>query len=362
MKIEHVLFIIIGFAVIVGAAMIFNSGKSVSRSSTASELASSTTLTMEQKAQQFKKYREIVQPAGFVNTNDMPITIGQYIGKKVVLLDVMTYSCINCQRTFPYLNDWYTKYEDEGLVIIGIHTPEFAFEKSKENVAVAMKQFGIMFPVVLDNDYGTWNAYGNNYWPRKYLIDIDGYVVYDHIGEGEYGTTEKKIVELLNERAQRLGEGAVTFTQNSMSTDVPPANLSLFSRQSPETYLGSARNEYEFTGTGAVPKNKYALGGEWKRMPEYSELVSDTGTVTYHFFAQKVHFVAEAALGAEADILVDGIPVTNDVAGDDVSNGKVNINNARLYTLVSFPNGPEEHTLEIKVRTKGLKAYTFTFS
>ena len=136
-----------------------------------------------------KKYIELVDPSGFVNTDDKPIKIADYIGKKVIMLDVMTYSCINCQRTFPYAVAWYDKYKDDGLIIIGIHTPEFAFEKDKTNVEAAMKKFGITFPVVLDNDYGTWNAYGNRYWPRKYLIDINSNVVYDHIGdEGLDGT------------------------------------------------------------------------------------------------------------------------------------------------------------------------------
>ena len=127
-----------------------------------------------------KPYNEITKPSGFVNTPSTssgqatPITIGELVGKKVILVDFMTYSCINCQRTFPYLNAWYEKYKDRGLEIVGIHTPEFAFEKNIENVREAMRKFGIRHPVVLYNDYGTWGAYGNQYWPRKYLIDIYG--------------------------------------------------------------------------------------------------------------------------------------------------------------------------------------------
>jgi thiol-disulfide isomerase/thioredoxin len=148
---------------------------------------------------------EIKNPSGFVNTNDQPIKISDYIGNKVILLNIMTYSCINCQRTFPYVTAWYKKYKDDGLIVIGIHTPEFAFEKDKGNVEKAMKEFGINFPVVLDNEYATWNALENKYWPRKYLIDIHGNIVYDHVGEGAYEETEEKIKELLKERAVVLG-------------------------------------------------------------------------------------------------------------------------------------------------------------
>src|SRR3989344_3254541 len=156
-------------------------------------------------------YVEIVNPSGFLNTGVdsdgkvAPVTLGDLVGKKVILVDFMTYSCINCQRTFPHVKAWYEKYKDKGLEIVGIHTPEFAFEKNIENVRVAMKKAGITYPVVLDNDYGTWKAYANNYWPRKYLIDINGNIVYDHIGEGAYEETEMKILELLEERAKLLG-------------------------------------------------------------------------------------------------------------------------------------------------------------
>ncbi len=152
-----------------------------------------------------KNFIEIVNPSGFVNSSDAPITVGEYIGKKVILLNVMTYSCSNCQATFPYTNTWYETYKDQGLIVIGIHTPEFAFEKDKQNVVDAMKKFGITYPVVMDNDYSTWNALGNRFWPHKYLIDIKGNTVYDHIGEGAYEETEAKIQALLAERREVLG-------------------------------------------------------------------------------------------------------------------------------------------------------------
>ncbi len=144
-----------------------------------------------------EKYREIVSPAGFVNTNGVPQTLGEYIGKKIILLEFMSYSCVNCQRSFPHVAGWYEKYKDKGLVVMGIHTPEFAFEREISNVEAAMQKSSIRFPVVLDNDYATWNAYGNHFWPRTFIIDMSGTIVYDHIGAGAYEATEAMIQVLL---------------------------------------------------------------------------------------------------------------------------------------------------------------------
>src|SRR3989344_2533428 len=203
------------------------------------------------KAAQYPLAREIVAPAGFINTPDgAPITIQEFIGAKVILLDIWTYSCINCVRTLPYLRAWHEKYADEGLLIIGIHTPEFAFEKEIENVRAATERFGITWPVVLDNDRGTWTAYRNQYWPRKYLIDIDGFVVYDHIGEGGYEETEAKIQELLEERAERLG-ARDNIAENIISpTDAASPDLSAV--ETPELYFGSARNGGLGNGTSGA--------------------------------------------------------------------------------------------------------------
>ena len=149
---------------------------------------------------------EITNPSGFINTNDKAITLKEFVGKKVILVSFWTYSCINCQRTLPYLNTWYEKYRDQGLEIVSIHTPEFAYEKLQKNVEdEVFNTYNIQYPVVLDNDYSAWGAFGNRYWPRKYLIDIDGYIVYDHVGEGAYDETEKKIQEALKERTERIG-------------------------------------------------------------------------------------------------------------------------------------------------------------
>ena len=158
------------------------------------------------KADRYPEAKELVGISGYLNGPEFELA--DYIGKKVILIDFWTYTCINCQRTFPYLRDWWKKYEDDGLLIVGVHTPEFEFERDRANVESAIDRFGIKWPVVQDNDYATWRAYRNQYWPRKYLIDVDGYVVYDHIGEGGYDETEQRIQELLSELMERKGSTA----------------------------------------------------------------------------------------------------------------------------------------------------------
>ncbi len=148
-------------------------------------------------------YIEISNPSGYVNSE--PFTLSDFVGEKVILMKFTTFSCINCQRTYPYVKDWHAKYEDEGLQVVFVHTPEFSFEHDITNVENAMREEGITFPVVLDNDYSTWRSYANRFWPRMYLIDINGNIVYDHIGEGAYSTTERAIQQLLAERDEKLG-------------------------------------------------------------------------------------------------------------------------------------------------------------
>ncbi len=314
-------------------------------------------------------YKEIVNPSGFVNTDGAPVRIADYVGKKVILLDIMTYSCINCQRTFPYVTAWYEKYKDDGLIVIGIHTPEFAFEKDKKNVEDAMKRFGITFPVVLDNDYGTWNAYGNRYWPRKYLIDIKGNVVYDHIGEGAYEETEMKIKELLGERAHML-EGATSL---NLSNELAASRIQKKDVQarSPETYFGSLRNEYlgngirgrsgaqEFIVPEVIYPNTLYLGGTWNIDAESAGSIKDA-TVVYRYDAKEVYIVASSDVGSAIEVWQDGKRVDS-LAGDDVdANGVVLIKESKLYKLVKNAQRGE-HTLELRVKGAGVSFFAFTF-
>jgi thiol-disulfide isomerase/thioredoxin len=140
-------------------------------------------------------YTEFVNPSGFVNSE--PFMMADYIGKKIILVEFITYTCINCQRTFPFMKKWHETYTKDGLLVIGIHTPEFSYERDRDNVISAMKKEGITFPIVQDNEYATWNAYKNRFWPHRYVIDYDGNVVFDHIGEGAYTETEAVIQKLL---------------------------------------------------------------------------------------------------------------------------------------------------------------------
>ncbi|MBA3389745.1 MAG: redoxin domain-containing protein [Rubrobacter sp.] len=150
------------------------------------------------KEAEFSRAEEIVAPSGFINTDD--VSINEARGEKVVLLDFWTYTCFNCQNTQPYINRWHQKYADDGLRIVGVHTPEFGFEREYANVEQAVREAGIRYPVVLDNSYATWDAYDQRYWPAWYLIDADGFIRYKHFGEGAYGETEAKIQELLAEK------------------------------------------------------------------------------------------------------------------------------------------------------------------
>jgi len=195
---------------------------------------------IKDKEGQYLRAKELTQIAGYINTPDT-ITITNLIGKKVILIDFWTYSCINCQRTLPFITSWYEKYKDQGLEVIGVHTPEFKFEQEIENVRQAVTRFGVTYPVVLDNDYATWHAYNNRYWPRKYIIDIDGFIVYDHIGEGAYSETEKIIQKLLEERKKVLGANVNIASDISRPDNVE--RVSGLEPRSPEIYFGAWRND-----------------------------------------------------------------------------------------------------------------------
>ena len=296
---------------------------------------------------QYQNYVEIKNPDKYVNSQ--PFLLKDFIGKKVILLDFMTYSCINCQRTFPYLNEWYRKYKDAGLLIVGIHTPEFAFERNIENVRKATKEFGIEFPLVLDNNYSTWTAYGNRYWPHKYLIDIDGKIVYDHIGEGAYDITEMKIQDLLAEKMTRDGLLASNIEKGISApvTNLGGTNLG----QSPETYFGALRNN-------TPANNSLSLIGKWHISDEYAEN-EEKASIIYKYNAGRVFLVTSAEKPISVSVLIDGKPINKEMYGKDVVGGQFVVEDARLYEIVKGPFG--KHTLELTVNNSGLKAYAFTF-
>ncbi len=378
-----VLFILVGIVILTGndkrlqTYIIENSSFSVTKVEQSllqninkSNTVSSSTTSAPTVGKNYPRYQEIVNPSGFVNSNS--VTLESLVGKKVILVDFMTYSCINCIRTFPYLNAWYDKYKDQGLEIVAIHTPEFAFEKKIENVRKAMTRYGITFPVVLDNDYATWNAYGNNYWPRKYLIDIDGYIVYDHIGEGKYDQTETKIQELLKEKTLKENTQAQTVSGGY----VRPTGTMIFGANSPETYFGSDRNDLlangkagisgvqNFAAPVSVILNKLYLVGKWNFEKEYTQNTSAQAKIIYHYDAHSVYLVTSATSTVKVRVLRDGKPLEQAFAGSDIlfENGQsyLLIKEERLYTIIS-DDASGDHVLEFIIEGPGLKAYAFTF-
>lgn len=333
--------------IIVVATIVYIESGRISTSTINQEASIEDIDSSVEKDMMYEKAKEIVRPSGYVNSD--PIKISDFIGEKVVMIDFMTYSCINCQRTYPYLNAWHEKYKDQGLQIIGIHTPEFDFEKDIDNVRDAAVQFGLEFPLVLDNDYGTWRAYGNRYWPRKYLIDIDGYIVYDHIGEGAYDETEMKIKELLEERADKLDE---EIELDDSFVDPNAIVVDKSGPRSPEIYFGSLRNNLLEVDT--VPENPITnqlyLVGDWDIEPEYAEALTANSKVVFKYQASVVYFVASADSDVEVTVMRNGQEIN-----------KFTVNDEKLYTVIENPEGYGEYTLEFSGDKPGLKIYTFTF-
>ena len=328
-----------------------------------------TTLDSAKKEAIYIRAKEIDPTYGFINSE--PFTLANIIGKKVILLDIWTYTCINCQRTLPYINGWYEKYKDQGLFIVGVHTPEFEFEKIRANVEKAVEQFGVRYPVVLDNDYKTWNAYGNRYWPRKYLIDIDGFVIYDHIGEGGYEETERIIQKLLTERKERLGDD-VSVSLDMLNPDGTEA-ITDGKPRSPEIYFGAWRNDtlgngnvrQEGVQTFVLPKTLKTsvqyFEGDWNITREYAESTKAGNKIVFKYEAAKVFMVASAEKPVRAKILIDGKEAGERAGADVDKDGYVIFQANQLYRLVEDPNGWDAHTLEIIPEGAGFEAFTFTF-
>ena len=320
---------------------------------------------------QFKLAPELANVNGYINSE--PITLADLRGK-VVLVDFWTYSCINCIRTIPYLNAWHEKYADEGLVIVGVHTPEFEFEKDYNNVKAAVEKFDIKYPVAQDNEKGTWEAYENRYWPRKYLIDNEGYVRYDHIGEGAYAETEKVIQSLLAERREYFGAN-VTIDQ-SISNPESSQSVNFDRINTPELYFGYEYSRaplgnsegykpdqvvnYTMPDDTKIVPNRIYLAGGWKNNADHMELQSEVGRIVLLYSAKAINIVAGGK--GELRILEDNnSPLNDNFRGTDVSeDGTVKINGQRLYNIV----GHEEYgnyQIVIEVVGRGFQIYTFTF-
>ena len=304
--------------------------------------------------------------------NSQPLTAAGLRGK-VVLIDFWTYTCINWLRTLPYVRAWATKYKDLGLVVIGVHSPEFAFEKNVDNVRRAAKDMKVSYPIAIDSDHAIWRAFKNEYWPALYLVDAQGRIRHHHFGEGEYQQSEKIIQQLLTE----TGVSGVSRELVSVDGRGAEAAADWGSLKSPENYLGYERTE-NFASPGgavlderrvyAVPTrlklNQWALSGDWTVGKQATVLNQANGRIAYRFHARDLHLVmGPAARGTSVRfrVLIDGQPplAAHGIDVDDKGNGTVS--EQRLYQLIRQPKPIVERQFEIEFLDSGLEAFAFTF-
>ncbi|MDR9875487.1 cytochrome c biogenesis protein DipZ [Pseudomonas allii] len=290
--------------------------------------------------------------------NSPPLTAEALEGK-VVLVDFWTYSCINCLRTLPYVKAWAEKYRDQGLVVIGVHAPEFAFERNVNNVTQAMKDLGITYPVAIDNNYKIWRAFNNQYWPAHYFADAKGQIRYHHFGEGDYAESERVIQQLLREAGAKNVAGGLIEAEAKGVQQAPDMN----EVQSPETYLGSQRAE-NFVKSGPLALNQWTLEGQWNVGGQQANLDQAGGRIVYRFHARDLHLV----LGPGADgkpvrykVTIDG-QAPGDAHGTDVApDGSGTVTEQRLYQLVRQPGAVQDRTFTIEFLDPNVSAYAFTF-
>jgi cytochrome c biogenesis protein CcdA/thiol-disulfide isomerase/thioredoxin len=316
------------------------------------------------KLQDFGLAPDFAGTQEWFNTGGVPLSIRELTADdRVVLVDFWTYTCINCIRTLPYLKAWDDEYRDDGLTIVGVHSPEFAFERDAGNVAGAIERYGIRYPVVQDNELATWTAFGNQYWPAKYLIDAKGHVRYLHFGEGAYDATEQAIRTLLAEAGEaELGAGA---RPRGETERIDPR------LRTPETYLGVARAEgyaqpprvgthlYVPPAPDTLELNEFAYGGRWTIDAETASAAGDA-TLSLAFQARRVFLVlGSPSRPRDIDVILDGRPIAEDDAGDDVNGATARIGEQRLYRLVDLPEAGR-HTLELRFE-RGISGYAFTF-
>ena len=335
---------------------------------------------------QFMKAPEFAQISGYINTpnNNHPITLSSLRGK-VVLLYIWTYTCINSIRPMPYIDDWNQKYSNKGLVVVGVHSPEFQFEKNYANVKDAVQRFGIKYPVILDSNHGTWNAYGNNYWPRYYLIDAQGYIRYNHVGEGDYNQIEESIRSLVAERAALMGAKEISFDVNPTAPIKPRSLYYVNLRQNttqeiyigynttraplgnPEGFKQDQTVSYSIPSTTNFKPHIVYLQGKWKNNPDNMELQNDTGRIVLIYYAKSVNIIA-GGRGGGVVFNDEGIgggaaaaSKSNNSLGQDLSSdGSFRIDGQRLYNL-AIHNIYTTHSIVIDVKGKGFQFYTFTF-
>jgi thiol-disulfide isomerase/thioredoxin len=277
---------------------------------------------------------------------------------KVVLVDFWTYTCINWLRTFGYVRAWAEKYREQGLTVIGVHTPEFPFEREIENVRRAAKEMAVEYPIALDSEYEVWDAFANQYWPAVYVADAEGRIRHHQFGEGGYEECERIVQELLREAGSEVGDDLVTIAPEGFEAQADWAELG-----SLETYLGSAQSE-NFTSSSDLRLNQWTLSGEWSVERRAAVLNEGGGGIAFRFHARDVHLVlAPRAPAASVPfrVLVDGEPPGAAHGLDVDEDGNGTLTEPRLYQLIRQPGAIADRTLEIMFLAPGAEAYVFTF-
>jgi thiol-disulfide isomerase/thioredoxin len=307
---------------------------------------------------------------GWVNSK--PLSAKQLKGK-VVLVDFWTYSCINCLRAVPYIRAWAEKYKDSGLVVIGVHSPEFAFERESPNVQKAIDKFGITYPVALDSNHAIWDAFHNEYWPAHYFIDVKGKVRYEHFGEGEYDKSERWIQELLQEGATKPMAGDMVNVHAQGVEAAPDLNQV----RSPETYIGFSRAAH-FASPGGIKQdmeqfytapehpglNDWGLAGKWADHEQSAQLKSAGGKIVFRFHARDLHLVlgpATAGKPVHFRVTIDGQAPGENHGVDTDAQGNGVVTDHRLYQLVRQKDTISDHTFVIEFQDAGVLAFAFTF-
>ena len=303
--------------------------------------------------------------------NSPPLSLEALKGK-VVLVDFWTYSCINCLRSIPYVRAWAEKYKDHGLVVIGVHAPEFAFERNVANVKTALGTFKIGYPVAIDNEYKIWRSFENEYWPAHYFIDGNGKVRHHHFGEGEYDESEEIIQKMLKDAGNKdVPGGLVTVNASGAQAAADTSDV-----KSPETYVGYDRGNHFVSPGGVVADkghtyaagepqlNEWSLTGNWTVGPERAQLDDKDGSIVYRFHARDLHLVlGPSAEGSQIRfrVTIDG-KAPGDAHGMDAdAEGNGVVTTQRLYQLVRAPGTVADHTFEIRFLDPGVQAFAFTF-
>jgi len=335
---------------------------------------------------------ELEEIAGYINVDNLLLN---HLQGKVILIDFWTYTCINCIRTFPYLKDWHEKYADDGLVIVGVHTPEFEFEEILENVENAVREFGIEYPVVLDNERATWGAYKNQYWPAKYLIDREGYIRYSHFGEGAYKETELVIRDLLIENGNSIAESGNNFLKERPYVEIP-SNHTESESQTRELYAGTIRNyntmfigrqppyvaheqfyvqrdeDMDYKDPGSHRNHFMYFNGRWLNKSESLKHSRETKAyedyVALLFYGTSANVVLSGFMEEKTYkvmIYLDELPVKSEFAGEDImwdssGNSYIDVSGSRLYRLIKSPRF-DGFELKLSSNSEHFELFAFTF-